>query len=75
MFSDNEIKNRLNLKTNCVQYICLTKALQKYMKLLNKQLTKHYNNDLVLQRHVQPPYIKAKKTYPKLKQNRCQKFN
>lgn len=46
MFSYNQLKNRLNLKTNSVQYICLTKALQKYVKLLNKLLTKHYNIDL-----------------------------
>lgn len=41
MFSYDQLKNIFNLKINYVQYLGLTKALQNYVKLLNKQLTKN----------------------------------
>lgn len=41
------MRNRFSPKTNFVQYLSLTKALQNYVKLLDKQLTKICNKKIV----------------------------
>lgn len=86
MFSYNKLKNRFNLKTNFVQYLGLTKSLQNYVKVLNKQLTKNcnigYPNTVqiscISKKGCTDMYnllISKKITYPKSETNGCQNSN
>lgn len=84
IFSYDQLKKRYNFKTNFVQYLGLTQALQNYVKVLNIPLTKNcnigYPNTVEIfcrsKKGCSDMYnllISRKRTYPKSEKNGCQK--